>query len=64
MPNKTDDAKLEALIGRRALLQGSAVGGAALAAGLFGPLAAAGGRAGGEGRAGRAGQGAAGSGAC
>ena len=41
MPNKTDDAKLEARIGRRALLQGSAAGGAALAAGLFGPLAAA-----------------------
>ena len=41
MSNETDAPRLEALIGRRALLQGSAAGGAALAAGLFGPLAAA-----------------------
>ncbi len=40
MSNKTDEARLEALIGRRTLLRGSAAGGAALAAGLFGPLAA------------------------
>ena len=41
MSKETDDPKLEGLIGRRALLQGSAAGGAALAAGLFGPLARA-----------------------
>ena len=40
MSNKTrDGSRLDTVIGRRVLLQGSAAGGAALAAGLFGPLA-------------------------
>lgn len=40
MSNQTnDDSGLGAAIGRRALIQGSAAGGAALAAGLFGSLA-------------------------